>query len=824
MDKAKPNTTAGPSANATADLAFIDRATVRQFFAIIHDQARHAVNGLDRPGVLQLSRVSPLNATDFKRCGRYHIGDIDSMVDDACQEAESGFNVFVEGRTVRRDTKGRGRLDDTVAVFALVVESDGDKGRGGILDNIPAGLIVQTSPGNKHLWLLLDKAVSGQEAKEIGEALRADTGTGNPVQPFRVAGLPNYPTTEKKERGRVVCATRILSNTGERKSAADLRSLYPPKAKASAWAGTGTSGRTSSRAEELAAEEVPVGDRSERFFAVVARAIEDDLTLDDTVALLRYYPKGCARKYLEPTDRLQAEVERVWEKAGGAQEEPREGAQAGSQERSSEKTTGEVKPGDEPLPLFPPRPPAVPYPLDALGPLLGDAARAIVSKVQVPAALAGQSVLATACLAAQAHADVMLPFRQVRPLSLYFMTIALSGDRKTGADKEAMTAVVTLERLKAEIYRFEHQDWVRRAAAWAAAKRQIENKKNLTFEQRLSALEELGEQPPEPIRPHHHLSDVTLEGLVKSWVTLPASIGIFTAEGGEFIGGYSLSDESRLRTAAWLSALWDGLLIRRIRATDGVTALNGRRLAMHLLIQPDASSGFLKNPTLRDQGLLSRFLVAEPDTLAGTRVHRNTRFDDEATIGTYCQRLQSILEASWPQADRIRGLEPKVLYISNDAERLWIDFHDEVELRCGPDGAYRGVRDFAAKAAEHAARIAGVLAVIESLGAATIDTAPMANGITLVRWYLNESLRLQNVCRADQALVRAQALLDWLSARDPEVGTSFRDVMRLGPTPIRFKAEAERALKVLTDHRWIEVEGTARNKPMIIRLRKRTTL
>src|SRR5215211_588334 len=48
---------------------------------------------------------------------------------------------------------------------------------------------------------------------------------------------------------------------------------------------------------------------------------------------------------------------------------------------------------------------------------------AISRKVQVPEAIAAQSVLAVAALASQAHADVMLPYGQTRPLSLFLVTV-----------------------------------------------------------------------------------------------------------------------------------------------------------------------------------------------------------------------------------------------------------------------------------------------------------------------------------------------------------------------------------------------------------------
>jgi hypothetical protein len=61
-----------------------------------------------------------------------------------------------------------------------------------------------------------------------------------------------------------------------------------------------------------------------------------------------------------------------------------------------------------PLPLFPPIPAGSAFPVDALGELLGATCRAIARKVQVPDAIAAQSVLAAASLAAQAIANVLL--------------------------------------------------------------------------------------------------------------------------------------------------------------------------------------------------------------------------------------------------------------------------------------------------------------------------------------------------------------------------------------------------------------------------------
>src|SRR5262249_14126204 len=118
--------------------------------------------------------------------------------------------------TVRRGLgpKERGRLEDTIAVFALVVDSDADKGKAWS-PTVSVSLTVETSPGNKHFWLFLNTALDPAPAQKLGARLRAatnaDDDTGNTCQPFRVAGTPNYPNKKKLERGRITTETRMLS-------------------------------------------------------------------------------------------------------------------------------------------------------------------------------------------------------------------------------------------------------------------------------------------------------------------------------------------------------------------------------------------------------------------------------------------------------------------------------------------------------------------------------------------------------------------------------------------------------------------------------------
>ena len=459
--------------------------------------------------------------------------------------------------------------------------------------------------------------------------------------------------------------------------------------------------------------------------------------------------------------------------------------------------------GSEPLPLVPPIPPARPYPLAALGEVLSGAAESIAAKCQCSPALAAQAVLAVASLAAQRLADIRLPFRQTRPLSLYFVTIAASGDRKSTADNEALIPVRMYEKNLKREYETAHSAWRVRYAAWDAERRKIENDKSLDRPGREAELTALGNAPIEPIKPLLTAPEPTVEALAKHWPVLPGALGLFSSEGGQMTGGHGFGPDHRLKTAAALSALWDGAGIRRLRAGDGITDLPGRRLALHLMVQPDVAAAFLSETILRDQGLLSRLLVAAPETLAGKRAWREVASELDPLMRRYTAVILDLLERPAPSANEMGNeLTPPALDLSEGAKAAWVAFHDRIEAAMAQDAELEYLRDVAGKAAENALRIAAVLTVIESPGASIIKPEEMAAGCELMTWYVSEALRLSGMHRQPPAIRAAIKLHEWLKAkRKTEVTRS--EVMQFGPAPVRQKAEADAALATLEEHGWI---------------------
>jgi hypothetical protein len=376
---------------------------------------------------------------------------------------------------------------------------------------------------------------------------------------------------------------------------------------------------------------------------------------------------------------------------------------------------------------------------------------------------------------------------------------------------------VSREKILREAYKDEMKEWRISSAAWNAEKRKIEADRKFDFDKRRDALAALGEEPAKPLAPFLTTGDATLEGLTKSWLNAHPALGVFTAEGGTFTGGHGMSDDNRLRTAAALSEAWDGKPIKRIRALDGVTILPGRRLSMHVMIQPDASAGFLANPVLRDQGLLSRVLVAAPESIAGTRFYEDPDPSDESAIKAYGARILGILETPPTMTDGVPNeLSPRALPMSADAAGEWKRFFNHVEGQSGPSADLAPVRDFASKAGEHAARIAGVMTIANNIQAEEIGLAAMECACELMNWYLAEAERLHSASRTNPKLLRASELLEWLRGRDSDE-CGFREILQFGPNAVRTKEVADEAVSILIAHGWV-VETASR--PRILRVNK----
>jgi hypothetical protein len=332
--------------------------------------------------------------------------------------------------------------------------------------------------------------------------------------------------------------------------------------------------------------------------------------------------------------------------------------------------------------------------------------------------------------------------------------------------------------------------------------------KKKTHQERLDALTALGSPPEPPLYPALLISEPTYEGLVKLLAAGQPSVGLFSNEGGRFVGGYAMNSEQRVKTLSGLNELWDGKCITRSRAGDGTTLLYGRRLSLHLMLQPRIAQRLLSDPDAHDIGFLARCLLCWPTSTIGQRDYQEVDISKDLDVVAYNAVLATLLDAPLPLRKGTRNeLDPRTLPLVPKAKKRWITFHNEVEKRLRDGQMYAPVRAFGAKAAEHALRIAGVLAIVEKVQATHVDDSAIQRGTVLAKYYLDEWLRLVGAGGVTGDLADAQKLLTW-AQQFPQMYS--RKIYQFGPYGIRDKAMALRLISILEDHGWfIKIPGGA---------------
>lgn len=442
-----------------------------------------------------------------------------------------------------------------------------------------------------------------------------------------------------------------------------------------------------------------------------------------------------------------------------------------------------------------------PYPVHALGVILGEAATAIQRVTKAPLALCGQSILAAASLAAQPHADVTIDGRTY-PLTLWAITIAESGERKSAIDGIALWAHKKHERESIERAEQAEPEYQIQLAAYEAALKHAKSKKSRVEIE--AAIDDCGERPEPPPKGILVAAEPTIEAIQKIYLSGVSSLGLFSDEGAVFFGGHSMSKDHALRSVGALSKLWDDGTSDRLRASDGQHKLYGKRLAMHMLIQPVVAESVLSDPLLTGQGFLARCLIAWPETTAGTRMYVEANAFQEFAVRRYGARIIELLQR--PVAATKGELAPNKLELSAAAKATWIVAYEGIEKQMAPSGMFALVRPWASKAAEQILRIAGVLTVVADTDARVIEVDAITAASELMAWHMGEVLRLVDVARIPPEVKHAEAVLEWCAAKNVWTVDS-KTLLNRGPNCVRERSALRSAMDLLVSTGWAEAKS-----------------
>ena len=458
-----------------------------------------------------------------------------------------------------------------------------------------------------------------------------------------------------------------------------------------------------------------------------------------------------------------------------------------------------------PEPLRRPVPPAEDYPLDALGDILGPAAKRIHQVVQAPDALCGQSILAAASLAVQSHADVLIEGRR-EPLSLWAVSIAESGERKSAVDQVALAPHKQYERVQLQRYADDKADFAIASLAFETASRSVNKGKDPAAIK--SALLDLGSAPETPINPMLLVTTPTIEGIHRLYKNGQPSIGLFHDDAGEFIGGHAMNKDNRTKSVSGLSRLWDCGEFDRVRSGDGAEKFFGRRFAMHLMMQPVIAESILGDDILTGQGFLARSLLAWPSSTIGSRLYVDIDLSTDSALAAYRSRIADHLQTQPPLREDSRNeLEPRSLVLEAQAKILWTSIHNALERDMRDGGDFASIRAWAGKAPAQILRIAGVLTLMADPDAGVIHTDALDQAAKLMAFSLAEAVRVIGTSQVPTEIRHAEALLCWCHLEQTKFLHSGA-ALQFGPNVIRSKRAFDNAIIELERAGWaVPVDG-----------------
>lgn len=448
---------------------------------------------------------------------------------------------------------------------------------------------------------------------------------------------------------------------------------------------------------------------------------------------------------------------------------------------------------------------AMPYPIQALPPLLQGAATAIAEYVQAPIAMTAQCVIGAISHIAQAHVNAPHQFKvHGEPCSLFLLTEGQSGSRKSTSKNLADKAITEYERKAYDQYKDDVQQWKTLQAGLPKADREA-------F---------LAENPP-PNDPSSLFSDGTLEavaGLYIDGVLKNASIS--SDEAAQFFGGHTMKSDTRTQALGSFTKLFDDGSIQRTRSKSNLNG-SGRaddiRLTFNLQGQHEVLSDALRDDVLREQGFLPRFILSAPENLAGTRLHdaefrqKNANLDHR--LIAYWERCKTLLDpCPMPLVDGQQQQDRRVIQLSSQADMIDLAFYNECEEQQLKGGKYEHIQPFASRASQLARRLATVFAFFQDEQEITAQT--MQGACDIIRHSLGEWLRYAEIESKKES--DAQRLLNWLVKKCVEECTNkiqYSTMQTSCPRPMsKNKQMLEMTAQQLEDTNHIRIDSVIKKR------------
>jgi len=445
---------------------------------------------------------------------------------------------------------------------------------------------------------------------------------------------------------------------------------------------------------------------------------------------------------------------------------------------------------------------------------LGQFARELSESSETPAALAVFGVLGCLAVCCQKKFRVQNDGCHSEPLSLYLLTAAQPGERKSAvlrACREPLQRWESQEaiRLKPEIEKAVSERKTlesRISHVRTRAAKTDDASERAAMMQDLVELER--ELPQIPALPVLTTSDCTLEGLASLMQRQGERMAVVSDEGGIFenLAGIYTSGQVKLDLAL---QGFSGDSVSIVRAAKDPVVLQNPALSFLLSVQPSVLQEAASNPAFRGRGLVQRFLYCVPRQRVGYRVLPDDAAKVSDSVKALWERICVRLLNEPRHENEYGDVVPRTILLTAGARRIWKDFQREIEPHCRPGGPWHFETGWASKLPGSVARIAGVLhcamCAADSLSpdVVQLNETTMKAAVDLGRKLEQHALAAFSAAGMNDVEKLAAKIAGWIRANQEPV-VSSRQIQR-GACSDKKQAEIEDSIEMLIDANWIRL-------------------
>lgn len=437
---------------------------------------------------------------------------------------------------------------------------------------------------------------------------------------------------------------------------------------------------------------------------------------------------------------------------------------------------------------------------------------ALAAETETPPELAAGLVLATVATAGALHYSVRVGADYFEPVNLWLAVALPPGNRKSAVQKKAARPLLDWERDRAETM----GDEIRRAESEVAtlmarakefrakAARATDDAEARDLAHRAADIE--ATMPDVPRVPMLWTSDVTPERLGvlladhrERMAWLSSEGGVFDMLAGRYSGGIPNLD-----------------LVLKAHSGDAErVSRNGRPdvflrhplLTVGLSPQPELLRGLASRPGFRGRGLLGRFLFLLPPSPLGFRSLASAPMP-EGIATAYAAGVRAILDTP-PDLGPEGTPRPRVLRLSPAAYDEWFAFARHIETTMRPGGEFEGATDWAGKCPGAAARLAGVLHLIQHAHAEpwAVEVSPetMGGALDIMAVVAKHSRHALDLMGTDETVAGARALWAWIE-RTRAAGATLAEAHQVLRGAFPRAADVRQAAEVLQERGYLLID------------------